>query len=317
MRLLSTQEHLSLDRGCVASIGNFDGIHFGHQAVLSRVVEKASQLGLPSLVILFEPQGREFFLKDKAPVRLTRLREKYRLLKLMGINFVAVLQFNDALSKLSPEMFVKKYIVDAFNVKHLTVGDDFHFGRNREGNFERLKAFSRDYNFKVEQMETFEIEEKRISSSLIRECLVSGDLQKASHLLGRSYSISGRVAHGDKRGRELGFPTANIFLYRDRASLNGIMAALVHGLSNVPLPAVAYVGRRPAIKGEREILEVHILNFDEDIYGRLIQVDFLEKLRDDMDFPSLEGLTKQMAIDIEQAKTYFEPSKSPENVKVN
>jgi len=305
MRLLKTQHSKTMNQGCVATIGNFDGIHLGHQAIIVRLIERASEAGLPSMVVLFEPQPREWFQKEEAPIRLTSLREKYRLLKRGGVDFVAVLRFNQSLANLSPEAFVQQVLLDQLQVKHLIVGDDFKFGRKRAGDVALLKQLSGSLGFKVEQMPSFQITDDRVSSSRIRRCIAQGQLEEAAEYLGHHYSLSGHVAHGDKRGRELGFPTANVFLPHDQAPLNGILAAQVHGLADHPLPAVAYVGRRPAVNGQRTIMEAHLLDFNQDIYGRFIQVDFLTKIRGDQNFDSLEALAEQIARDTEQARAFF------------
>lgn len=292
-------------RGCVATIGNFDGVHLGHQAVIGQLAEKADELCLPAAVISFEPQPLEYFRPEAAPSRLTRFREKVQALRRYAVDRVLCLPFNAKLSGLSPAEFIRQVLIDGLGVKYLVVGDDFRFGRQRAGTIEDLREAGRQHGFTVVNMHTFEIDGERVSSTRIRQALEAGDMNAAERLLGRDYRMSGRVAHGDKLGRELGFPTANIHLHRRKTPLQGIFAVEVYGLEREPLPAVASLGTRPTVDGNSVILEAYILDFDENIYGRHIQVSFLHKLRDEEKYDSLDRLKQQIDIDVQQARAYF------------
>jgi len=291
--------------GCVATIGNFDGVHLGHQAVLGQLAEKAAELDLPTTLITFEPQPMEYFIPDKVPARLTRFREKILALQRYSVDRVCCLSFNDKLAKLSAENFIEQVLVTNLGVKYLVVGDDFRFGSNRTGTFEMLVEAGTKYGFQVVSMHTFEIDAERVSSTRIRSALEKGDMASAEKLLGRRYRMSGRVAHGEKLGRELGFPTANIHLHRHASPLQGIFVVEVFGLDDEPLQGVASVGTRPTVNETKALLEVFLLDFNQDIYGRHIQVSFLKKLRDEEKFNSLDELKKQIQLDVEQAQAYF------------
>ncbi|MEW6353580.1 MAG: bifunctional riboflavin kinase/FAD synthetase [Pseudomonadota bacterium] len=292
-------------RGAVATIGNFDGVHLGHQAVLGRLAEKSAELCLPSVVITFEPQPREFFAKGPIPARLTRFREKMQALRRYSVDRVVCLRFNQALASMPAQEFIERLLVQGLGVRYLVVGDDFRFGRARQGDFAMLQAAGAQYGFQVVNMHTFSVDGVRVSSSRIRAALAEGDLATAEKLLGRPYRMSGRVAHGDKRGRQLGFPTANIHLHRKTSPLQGIFAVEMFGLDQEPLAGAANVGTRPSVDGTRCLLEVHLFDFDRDIYGRYVQVEFLHKLRDEVRFDSLDELRDAIAKDCEQAREFF------------
>jgi len=289
-------------KDCAATIGNFDGVHLGHQKVLEQLKKIAKETGLISTVVIFEPQPIEFFAPEKAPSRLTRLREKLQQFSRHDIDRVVCLRFNEQIANLSAEQFVDDILLNALAVKELIIGDDFHFGKNRQGNYHYLVDVADDKGFKVEMTNTLSCQSERVSSTLIRQLLANGEMNKASDLLGRPYRISGRVVHGDKRGRELGFATANIELHRYLSPVVGIFSGRVYGIDNKPLDAVVYVGSRPVYKGEHVILEVHILDYDEDLYGRHVQVELLEKLRGEGDFKTEKELVLQIAKDIESAR---------------
>jgi len=291
--------------GCVATIGNFDGVHLGHQAVLGQLNEKADALGLPAVVITFEPQPREFFALDSAPPRLTRFREKIEALRRYGVRRVLVLPFNDRLARMPAEAFVQRVLVQGLGVKYLVVGDDFRFGRGRAGGFATLQAAGRAHGFQVAHMHTFHVDGERVSSTRIRRVLEQGKMAEASRLLGRDYRMSGRVAHGEKLGRQLGFPTANLFLHRRATPLEGIFVVEIYGLDEEPLQGVASLGNRPTVNGTRTLLEVYIFDFDQQIYGRHLQVSFLHKLRDQAKFASLEALVAQIERDVDEARAWF------------
>jgi riboflavin kinase/FMN adenylyltransferase len=303
-------KHDGRNRGCVATIGNFDGVHLGHQSVLGQLAEKAAALCLPTVLITFEPQPMEYFIPDKVPARLTRFREKMQALQRYSVDRVCCLSFNAKLAGLTAKDFIEQILVEKLGVKYLVVGDDFRFGLNREGSFEMLLEAGKQYGFKVVSMHTFSIDAERVSSTRIRLALERGDLAAAEKLLGRSYRMSGRVAHGEKLGRELGFPTANVHLHRHASPVQGIFVVEVFGLDEFsqykqPLQGVASVGTRPTVNETKALLEVFLFNFNQDIYGRHIQVSFLKKIRDEKKFDSLEELKEQIQKDVEHAQAYF------------
>lgn len=292
--------------GCVATIGNFDGVHLGHQAVLSQLALKGDMLGLPATVITFEPQPTEFFLPEKAPPRLSRFREKVEALRSYSIEQLCVLRFNKVLAEMSANDFIQKLLVEGLNVRYLVVGDDFKFGKDRKGDFALLKKMGDEHDFQVVNMHTFAIAETRVSSTRIRQALTAGDLMLAQTLLGHPYKMSGRVAHGDKRGRTLGYPTANIHLHRGKVPLTGVYAIRLYGLEDEPIEGIANVGVRPTIGEGNTLLEVHLFDFNKDIYGENVQVYFLHKVRDEKKFDGLPALVAQIERDCQSAKHYFD-----------
>ena len=292
-------------RGCVATIGNFDGVHLGHQAVIGQLAEKASELCLPTTLITFEPQPQEYFAPQASPPRLMRFREKMQALHRYAVDRVLCLAFNDMLAQMPHTQFIEDILVKGLGLRYLVVGDDFRFGRGREGTFSTLQEAGQKYGFQVVNMHTFSVAGERVSSTRIRQALAKGDMLMAEALLGRDYRMSGRVAHGEKLGRQLGFPTANIHLHRKVSPLQGIFAVEVYGLEREPLHGVASLGTRPTVDGTRTLLEVYLFDFDEDIYGRHIQVSFRHKLRDEERFDSLEALTAQIKKDVDEAQTFF------------
>lgn len=291
--------------GCVATIGNYDGIHLGHQAVIGQLADEAAKLGLPAVVITFEPQPMEYFVPDKVPARLTRFREKLEALRRFAVDRVLCLSFNKQLAAMTADEFIERILLDGLGIKYLVVGDDFRFGKDRAGDFQTLVAAGQKHGFQVVNMHTFAIEGERVSSTRIRQAMHGGNIQLAEQLLGRDYRMSGRVVHGEKLGRQLGFPTANIFLHRKASPLQGIFVVEVYGLEGEPLPAVASLGTRPTVDGKRVILEVYLLDFDRDIYGKHLQVSFLHKLRDEKKFESLEVLKDWIADDVRQTREFF------------
>lgn len=292
--------------GCVATIGNFDGVHLGHQAVLSQLALKGDMLGLPATVITFEPQPTEFFLPEKAPPRLSRFREKVEALRSYSIEQLCVLRFNEVLAGMSANDFIQKLLLKGLNVRYLVVGDDFKFGKDRKGDFALLKKMGEEHNFQVVNMHTFAIAETRVSSTRIRQALTAGDLMLAQTLLGHPYKMSGRVAHGDKRGRTLGYPTANIHLHRAKVPLTGVYAVRLYGLEDEPIEGIANVGVRPTIGEGNTLLEVHLFDFNKDIYGENVQVYFLHKVRDEKKFDGLPALVAQIERDCQSARNYFD-----------
>jgi len=293
-------------QGGVVTIGNFDGVHVGHQALVKSVVTKAKELKVPSLAITFEPHPFEFFGKENLTIpRLTRLREKFLALAECGIDYVLIIPFNQALADLSASDFVTQIIHHSLRPVHLIIGDDFRFGHKRQGDFAFLQEMGKPLGFTVEAMHTVLVEGERVSSTRVRKALADGDHALANRLLGHPYTMHGRVRRGDQRGRQWSFPTANIYLHRKLTPVRGVYTVYVHGLGDKPLPGVANVGMRPTVDGTRTLLEVHLLDFDKDIYGRYVRVEFCEKLRDEVRYASLDLLREQIAKDVAAARNYF------------
>lgn len=293
-------------RGCVATIGAFDGVHRGHQAVLAQLVEKSREYGLPSTVVLFEPLPREFLAPDVAPPRLMSFREKFEAIRALGIDRVVRIRFNDALRNMSADEFITSLFVKNLGAKYIVVGDDLRFGRDRSGDFDLLRKYGARDGFDVMDTATLLHDGERVSSTRIREVLGQGDFELAQHLLGRPYSIAGRVIVGQQLGRTIGAPTANIQLRRLRSPLSGVFAVQVEGVGDTLRPAVANVGVRPTVGDlSKAILEVHLLDFSGDLYRRNIRVLFREKLRNEIKFDSIDALSEQIARDIDQARRFF------------
>jgi riboflavin kinase / FMN adenylyltransferase len=283
-------------------------VQLGHQALLKQVVESARSMHLSSLVLTFEPHPFEFFLGDQLHIpRITRLREKWCYLAACGIDHVVVLKFNQALANVSASDFIEQMLFAALHPRQIIIGDDFHFGNQRQGDFAFLKQKGLSLGFEVKALPTVTNAAKRISSTRVREALLSGNQQLARELLGRPYCMQGRVRHGQQRGRQLGFPTANIYLHRQLSPLSGVYTVYLHGLPGYDkgLPGVANIGTRPTVDGTRTLLEVHLLDFCKDIYGAYVSVEFCEKLRDEMRYAHLSLLQKQIAKDVEAARAYF------------
>jgi riboflavin kinase/FMN adenylyltransferase len=288
------------------TIGNFDGVHLGHRAMIARLSEAAQPRRLPTAVMTFEPQPQEFFAPDQAPARLTSLREKLELLRQCAVARVYVGRFDYAFAQLTADDFVTQVLRDGLAVKWLLVGDDFRFGARRAGDLAYLKSMAAQAGFDVEAMGSVVVAGARVSSTAIRACLEKGDLDGAQRLLGRRYAISGKVVGGDKLGAKIGYPTANVQLKRHKAPLSGIFVVEVEGLGPAPLPGVASLGVRPTVKERgRPTLEVHLFDFDERIYGRRITVQFLEKLREEQKFAGLDTLTEQIRRDADMARRFF------------
>ncbi|TWC71166.1 bifunctional riboflavin kinase/FAD synthetase [Herbaspirillum sp. SJZ099] len=296
---------------CALTIGNFDGVHLGHQALLARVREAAGRLGLDAAVMTFEPHPREFFAQlagkpENAPARIANLRDKLQSLADSGIDRVIVEHFGSHFAALSPQDFIEKILMQGLHVRWLMVGDDFCFGARRAGNLDTLVAAGKQYGFEVHSMPTVTNAGVRISSSAVRAALAAGDFGLARQLLGHPYSISGHVVHGKKLGRTIGFPTLNMRVGHKHPALSGIFVVQVHGLGDHPLPAVASLGVRPTVDDSgRVLLETHLLDFQGDCYGKLLRVDFLKKLRDEEKYVDLPTLTAAIARDAEQARAYF------------
>jgi riboflavin kinase/FMN adenylyltransferase len=293
-------------RGGVLTIGNFDGVHLGHQQLLQRTIDEARKVHGPAIVITFEPHAFEFFAKDKVTIpRLTRLREKCCALLEYGADYVLILPFNHDLAKLTASEFVTQVLHESLQPKHIAIGDDFHFGKERQGNYSLLSEMGRTLGFTVEALPTVMLDGVRVSSTRVRKALAEGDHDLANRLLGRPYSMLGKIRHGDKLGRQLGFPTANLWLHRKLTPVRGVYTVLMHGIEKYPLQGVANVGTRPTVDGTRTLLEVHLLAFDQDIYGRHVKVEFCKKLRDEERYASLDILKDQIAKDVEVAREFF------------
>jgi riboflavin kinase/FMN adenylyltransferase len=295
----------SFDQRSVVTIGSFDGVHLGHQAILTQVKERAAQLGLPSVAMTFEPQPQEFFSAEKAPARLMRLRDKVDALLAFGLDHVLCLQFNSTLSRLTASDFIRLVLVDGLGTQHLIVGDDFRFGCDRRGDFKMLCEQGQMQDFAVQDTETLEVDGQRVSSTLVRQILQQSDFDRASQLLGRPFTIKGRVIYGQQLGRELGFPTANVQLNRYSAPLSGVFAVLVRVGTEV-YQGAANVGVRPTV-GDlvKPILEVHLLEFDADLYGKRIEVEFVAKIRNEEKFSTLDKLVEGIQRDVKQIKAWF------------
>ena len=300
--------HGSLQRArgrCALTIGNFDGVHRGHRALIDRVVARARENDLTSCVLTFEPHPREFFAGEAAPARITRLRDKLELLAQASVERVHVARFDARFAALAPERFVEDVLVDGLGVRTLTIGRDFRYGARRAGDFAMLEAAAKRHGFSLEAMDDVEFEGRRVSSSAVRAALEAGDLRGAERLLGHPYSISGRVAHGAKLGRGLGFPTANIVLRRP-PPISGIFAVEVDRYTEGKAAGVASVGRRPTVNPVAiPLLEVHLFDRDEDLYGEHLRVRFLKKLRDEEKYDGLPALQAAIARDARQAREFF------------
>ncbi|MCS3902952.1 riboflavin kinase/FMN adenylyltransferase [Methylohalomonas lacus] len=288
--------------GCVATIGNFDGLHRGHQYLLAEVERQAKSAGLPSVLVTFEPQPLEYFKPAIAPARLTTLREKALVLSHMQLDHLVCLHFDARLASLTAREFVQQLLIERLGLRSLVIGDDFRFGRGRDGDHTTLKELGAEFGYTVTAMDTHDVGTERVSSTRVREALAAGDLQAAAALLGRPFSHVGRVIHGEKRGRDLGVPTLNMDLKRLQSPLQGVFATRVHRLADTPLPAISYIGTRPVFNGRKLLLETHIFDFDADCYGRLIEIEFVERVRGDRNFDSADELVKQMHIDMDNAR---------------
>ncbi|MDP2829293.1 MAG: bifunctional riboflavin kinase/FAD synthetase [Sulfuricellaceae bacterium] len=288
------------------TIGNFDGVHLGHQAMLQCTEDAAKKRGLPACVMTFEPHPRELFTPDQAPTRLTSLREKLELFESYGIDQVFICRFNRAFAGMPADDFAARILRTHLQTRWMLIGDDFRFGAKRAGDIALLRAAAIPLGAEVEEMHSVTAEKLRVSSTAVRDALASGDMMLATRLLGRPYSISGRVEHGDNIGHKIGFPTANVQLKHNRPPVWGIFAVEVHGLGDTPLQGAASLGVRPTVTNSgRPKLEVHLFDFDQQIYNRHVRVDFLHKLRDEMKFPDMETLTAQIAADVENTRVFF------------
>lgn len=288
------------------AIGNFDGVHLGHSALVGRLAGYARDHRLVPMVLTFEPHPREFFAPGSAPARLSTVREKLELLAECGASQAMVCPFNARFAALSAEEFVEQVLVLGCRVKHLIIGDDFRFGRGRSGDYAYLQQAGARWGFTVEAMGSVMVDGERVSSSGVRRALATGDMEHAARLLGRPYIMDGQVLHGQKLGRQLGFATANLRIKHNPLPMSGVFAVEVSGLDDKPLPGVANLGVRPTVGGTtRPLLEVHLFDFDRDIYGAHISVRFVHKLRDEQRFPNFDALKAQIAADAAAARAFF------------
>lgn len=294
IRDISGVQHL--EAGCVATIGNYDGLHLGHQVILRQLDTEAKKYNLPKVVISFEPLPSEFFTGDKAQ-RVYPFRDKARLLESFGIDYFLCLRFDQSMASMPPTDFVERILFQAMNVKSLMVGDDFCFGKNRQGNFDLLQSMGQSNGMQVHKTATFNDDSGRISSTRIRQHLAKGELSAATTLLGKPFCLSGRIRHGDKRGRTIGFPTANLRIQDNIAAVNGVYAVRVNGLTKDGLKGVANLGTRPTVGGTETRLEVHLFDFDQSVYGQHIVVELCDFIRQEQRFENFSALTTQIQKD--------------------
>ena len=320
MKVFRGFHHPGLSPACALTIGNFDGVHRGHQAMLALLRGEAAQRGIPSCVMTFEPHPRDYFAEkfkkpDLAPARVGTLRDKLEDLALGGVDQAVVLPFDDALANQSPQAFIQQVLLNGLGVKYVLVGDDFRFGKQREGDYALLDAHGEAQGFDVARMNSYEVHKLRVSSSAVREALSQGRMTDAARLLGRPYTISGHVVHGRKLGRTLGFKTLNLRFAHWKPAASGIFAVLVHGLSHKPLQGVANLGVRPSldpsdVNGGRVLLETHCLDWPtalgaEGAYGKIIRVELLHKLHDELKYDGLDALTQGIRKDCDDARNWF------------
>jgi riboflavin kinase/FMN adenylyltransferase len=306
MRLVRHLTDLSADElrnGSVVTIGAYDGLHLGHEQLLAKVQAASDESGLPSVVMSFEPTPKEFFSSHSPPARLMRFREKFEALAEHGIDYFYCPRFDQQMRDISSADFIRRILIHGLRARHVVVGDDFRFARKREGDIGQLRSAAGALELVVEQQSSIVIEGTRVSSTAIREALWEGDLQRATALLGRPYRMSGAVVVGEKVGRTLGFPTANVDLRRRQSAVMGIFAVRVSGLPGAPLDAVASVGTRPTFDGTKPLLEVHLFDFDSDIYGQYIHVDFIARLRNEVKYDDVAELVAQMHRDADNARS--------------
>jgi len=289
------------DIGCVASIGNFDGLHLGHRKIINQLKEKSNALNLPLTIISFEPLPSEYFMPEP-PARIYPQRDKVRLLQSLGVDNFLCLKFDAAFAQQSPEDFVNNILIEKLGVKYFVVGDDFRFGHQRKGDFQLLKKIGDEKGMQVVDTPTCDHDNKRISSTRIRKLLETGNIKSANELLGARYQLSGRVRHGDKRGRTIGFPTLNMKVLEHLAPVRGVYAVRVIGLSDKPINGVANLGARPTVNGTENRLETHLFDFEGDVYGKYICVELVKFLRAEQKFDDFGALKLQILNDAEQAR---------------
>lgn len=291
--------------GCVLTIGNYDAVHIGHQQILKRLRDKANAIKQPVVVMTFDPHPEEYFLADRSTPRLTNLSSRYFALRDNGVDVMLLLPFNKKLATTTAEEFIQRYLVDALKVRYLLVGDDFQFGKNRQGDFEMLQAAAAAKGFEVENTDTVLFQQERVSSTRIRTLLTEGEMNLAATLLGRRYFMSGKVIQGQQLGRQWGFPTLNLAV-NYKPAITGVFAVNVKGLGGSSLPGVANLGTRPTVNGLTTLLEVHLFDFDRLVYGQRICVEFIEKIRNEKKFASFDALKTQIMRDAATAKAMLE-----------
>ena len=316
MQVFRGFHHPGIARHCALTIGNFDGVHRGHQAMLALLQSEARHRGLPTCVLSFEPHPRDFFAAklgkpELAPARIATLRDKLGELERCGIDQLVILRFDEALASLPAQDFISQVLLNGLGARYVLVGDDFRFGAKRQGDYATLDAAGQQRGFDVARMMSYEVHGLRVSSSAVREALATGDMDSAARLLGRPYAISGHVIHGQKLGRELGFATLNIAFGHEKTAAKGIFAVAVHGLADQPLQGVASLGTRPTVEDAgRVLLEVHCLDWpaslgSEGAYGKIARVELLHKLRDEAKFDGLPALTAAIRQDVTDARAWF------------
>ncbi len=311
MQVFRGIQHSALGVPSAISIGNFDGVHRGHQAMLALLVHEARQRGLSACALTFEPHPRDYFAKtqqrpDLAPTRVSSLRDKLDGLAQCGVDRAVILRFDAALAALSPEAFIQRVLVQGLQARYVLVGDDFRFGARRAGDYALLDACGLRQGFEVARMNAYELHARRVSSSAVRQALAGGDMPLAANLLDRPYAISGHVQHGAKLGRQLGFPTLNLRFGHAHPAAQGIFVARVHGLAPQPLQAVASLGRRPSVDDSgRVLLEAYVLDWSGDAYGKLVRVELLHKLRDEARYDGLQALAAAIDADVRAARAWL------------
>ena len=299
--------HPIFQNGCALTIGNFDGVHLGHKAVIEKLAGRGKAFGLPVAILIFEPQPLEYFLAGNAPPRLTRLREKVVQLAKLPVDDLVIVRFNKQIADYDAEQFVDEVLVKSLNVKHLVIGDDFRFGKNRQGDFAMLKEKGQARGFNVEDTGSWQVDGQRVSSTLIRNVLAGGDMEKAGNLLGYPYSVCGRIVHGDKRGRTIGYPTANIRMRRKNIPVSGVFAVTMTGIvEGAEIEGIANVGVRPTVDGsDKVVLETYLFDFNREIYGYQVAVHFKQKIRAERRFQNVDELKAQIVDDVAEAKKFF------------
>tara|TARA_B100001059_G_scaffold185862_1_gene187675 strand:- start:1033 stop:2004 length:972 start_codon:yes stop_codon:yes gene_type:complete len=322
MRLIRGLYNIPSDfSGCVATIGNFDGVHLGHQAILQQLKKQGAEHQLPTVVMMFEPQPREFFAPDQAPARLANMSEKLQDLASFGVDYVLCLPFNQKLRSMSADQFIQTILLDGLRIRHLIVGDDFRFGCDRTGDYQLLQKAGQESGFSVEDTKTFEVEGERVSSTRIRDCLSANDLDAVNKLLGRPYRMSGRIGYGRQLGRTIGVPTANVILQRNKLPMTGVYAVkaieievagcnesqvLDHSGNVKVWQGVANIGVKPTVAGTPEpSLEVHIFDFSDDVYGKRLSIEFCQKIREEQKFNGLDELKAAISNDMKVARKFF------------
>lgn len=307
MRLIRGIPHLPVFKsGCVLTIGNFDGVHLGHKAVIDKLAGRGKLLGLPVVIMVFEPQPLEYFLGGNAPPRLTRLREKVIRFSQLPVDDLVIVRFNKQLADYDAGKFIDEALVKRLNVKHLVIGDDFRFGKARQGDFAMLKEKGKASGYQVEDTGSLQVDGQRVSSTLIRNALAVGDMENAEAMLGYPYSVCGRIVHGDKRGRTIGYPTANIKMCRKNIPVSGVFAVTMTGIDGSGIEGIANVGVRPTVDGSNKVvLETHLFDFDRDIYGHYVAVHFKQKIRAECRFKTVDELRARIVDDVAEARKFF------------